>query len=160
MCIRDRNKVVQRVASRADHLEAVQALLDSGAGVDVRASNGETALMLACGKRNEMLVPVLLDNGADVNAKTAFGRTALMAASVYGSLEVVQKLLDKGAEVNARDDDGKTALMIACKYNRDVVRALLDKGAVCLLYTSLMCIRWKRPTASLRFSPWRSRNTP
>ena len=40
-------------------------------------------------------------------------------------------LLDKDAEVNAKRIDGATALMVASQNgHREVVRALLEKGAV------------------------------
>jgi ankyrin repeat protein len=124
-------------AAQSGHREVVQGLLDKGADANAKADayRGETALFTAAAADQREVVQVLLDNGADVNAKTTDGKTALFTASTAGNLGVVQVLLAKGADLNARDAAGMTVLMAASRVksdarHREVVQALLDKGAV------------------------------
>ena len=53
-------------ASMDNAIPIVQVLLQAGAGVDLQAAMGETALILAASGRGEA-IEVLLANGADPN---------------------------------------------------------------------------------------------
>jgi ankyrin repeat protein len=49
--------------------------------------------------------------------------------------KIVQSILDKGAQVNVIDNDGNTPFMIACIHdNKDIIQALLNKGATTSTY--------------------------
>ncbi len=96
--------------------EAVQLLLDAGAGVNERNSFETTALIL--GARDPRKVRMLVEKGADVNARTKQGRTALMlAASWDGNADAVRLLLAKGADPKARDNHGISALRLAAEVD-------------------------------------------
>jgi ankyrin repeat protein len=110
-------------------LLAVQLFLFAGMDVEVKDSNGWTALNAAAANGHLPVVQALLEKGAEVNVKINKGLTALMFAAIDGHLRVVQALLEKRVDVNARDNDGWTALMFAGgKGHLLVVQALLDKG--------------------------------
>ena len=100
------------VAVKADHTEAVKALLAGGAGVEVTDSSGFTALHLAALHGRAGAVPLLLKSGADVNGK-AQGWTPLHRAAWGGDTATVKALLAGGADVDVRDTNGKTAQQIA-----------------------------------------------
>jgi hypothetical protein len=111
-------------------LPQVKSLLDNGADVNAKLSDGQTALTNAAGKDHLDVVLVLLDRGADVNAKTDKGETALILAEQLKDPELFQALLGKGADVNAKTNTGDTALILAERQkDPQLVRMLLDKGA-------------------------------
>jgi hypothetical protein len=65
-------------------LATVDALVQTGANVNVRTVNGTTPLMVAASKGFSDIVKTLLDAGADPNARKADGMTALTIAEAAG----------------------------------------------------------------------------
>jgi ankyrin repeat protein len=114
-CAKDENEKLIK-ASKEGRLEEVTRLLNSGADVNGRDKEGDTALMGASFWGHLDVVKLLLEKGASVNAKIKDGQTPLMAATDQGNLEVTKLLLERGADVNAMDEEGGTALM--CKTRR------------------------------------------
>jgi ankyrin repeat protein len=92
---------LNQAAMRGDTTQ-VQQLLDKGADVNTKDSNGETALMEAAGNGHPEVVKQLLAKGADVNAKSSYGYTALLYAADKGHTECVGLLLDGGANINVQ----------------------------------------------------------
>ncbi len=72
------------VISQNGHIEIVQLLLKAGAGVDVQALNGVTALMLAVYNNNAVVTQMLLDADADIDVAANNGATAQLVASKLG----------------------------------------------------------------------------
>jgi ankyrin repeat protein len=104
---------------------AVDALLQQGANVNARASNGATPLMGAAYFRYPRTLELLLARGADVNAQAANGATALHYAASGGSVEVVEMLLRAGADPQAKAADGSTPLVWAEQQDNLRVARLL-----------------------------------
>jgi cytohesin len=102
--------------------EVVELLLARGADVNLRGSEGSTALFSASADGMTECVQVLLAAGADPDIPDDEGRTALMAAASCkrddgfqdlppnDPAEVVAMLLDAGANPCAVDNRGQTAL--------------------------------------------------
>jgi ankyrin repeat protein len=86
-------------SSGRGNLEAVEFLLKSGANVNLRDADGNTALMRAA-DRFPRIVAVLLAKGADPNAKNFRNQTALGLASARCMIETMQLLIEKGADPN------------------------------------------------------------
>jgi ankyrin repeat protein len=112
------------------HRNVVKSLVDAGAAVDARASDGIisglTALMMTSDVEKAR---ALLAVGADVNARATFGDTPLMVAALRGETDRVKILIEAGADVNA-DTGGSTALMRAAyQGGSETVRLLLNAGA-------------------------------
>lgn len=110
------------------HKEAARRLLDAGASVLARSSNGMNNHPLhaaAAGKRRD-LVALLLERGADVNATQAGGWTALHAAAQNGDAEMATVLLANGADRAMRADNGQNALDLALGKGAQEVVDLLD----------------------------------
>ena len=110
------------LASASGKSNQVTALLAAGADVKARNDQGETALMLACGRRGYVvsvetavaIAKALLAAGAEVNAKDAAGYTALMhACSTIDNGEVIELLLDNGADITVVSEGGNTAYDLA-----------------------------------------------
>lgn len=102
-------------ASRSGQTGAVAALLEGGAGPDVRdhGPNGWTALMHAIHRGRTDAAIALMRAGADVNARSGGGVTPLMMAAGYGHIEIVRALLENGADPYARTGSGVNALWYA-----------------------------------------------
>jgi ankyrin repeat protein len=138
-------------AAGSGNTAKVKEMLESGADVNVKGSDGRTPLMEAAYAGNTEIARLLLDKGANIDLKKNDGATAiafargrsdkqllemfdqvnqLLAASAKGDVKAVKELLDKGASVNARGDKNRTALMEATYGGHtEVVKLLLEKGA-------------------------------
>jgi hypothetical protein len=96
-------------------LSIAVALLEAGASVNARTSDGWTALHFAtCAA--VAAASLLIEHGADVNARTADGQTALHFAADHENVAVAQLLVAFGADKTATDRSGRTPL--------DIVRAV------------------------------------
>src|SRR5689334_18021896 len=85
----------------SNRLEIVRFLLDRGAAIDARHSDGgSTPLHYAVIRDDLPIAQLLIARGADVNATYRSGVTALQLAASRGNLEMVRLLIDSGANVN------------------------------------------------------------
>jgi ankyrin repeat protein/tetratricopeptide (TPR) repeat protein len=130
--------------------ELARLLLDKGANVDARTTDGRTPLMCAVtsnlgfeiakmsrnknsqnvssrapeisfDSRRMEVAKLLLDHKADVNAKRPDGTTALTWAMILGQTDMVQLLLERGANPKAVLTDGSTlAQWVALRQRSDV----------------------------------------
>ena len=116
------------MAARDGSMKVLPLLLNArGINLNLRAKNGDTALMLAAFKKRKAVVEMLLAKGAAVNQD---GWTALHYAAVAGDAEIVQLLLKRSAEVDSLSPNMTTPLMMAAMSgNIYAVKALLDGGA-------------------------------
>lgn len=110
-------------AALGGHLQTVQLLIDQGANVNLRNSEGQTALHSAISRADEALVRLLLQSGAQPNTKLPgySTKSVLSAAVVNGHSEIVRMLIDHGAEV-VEDD-----LVKAYDRGFDEILDLLEK---------------------------------
>ena len=110
--------------SSRGYAETVGFLLEHGADLAARASDGSTALHLAS-KRE--VARVLFEHDAKTTARNAKGWTPLHSVSHWGHAEIARLLLERGADLAAQANDGSTALHLASK--REVARVLLEHDA-------------------------------
>lgn len=116
------------LAAREGSNQALAVLLNArGININLRAKNGDSALMIAAFKKNKPAVEMLLAKGAKVNND---GWTALHYAAAAGDTEIIQLLLGKSAEVDAPSPNLTTPLMMAAgSGNIYAVKAIVDAGA-------------------------------
>ena len=90
--------------------ELAHLLLDRGANVLATTTGGETALLLACGRRADLrLVRRLLAACVPVEARDSLHRTALYYAAMRCNTAVVRELIvEHNANIFAADEYGKT----------------------------------------------------
>jgi ankyrin repeat protein len=109
----DSKKEVIKAAKTGD-LKKVKALVEADSNlINVRDSDGSTALHCAVWKGHQAVVAYLLSAGADVNAHNNnghWGTTPLHAAAHANQAAIAQMLIEHGADATARDLDGKTPL--------------------------------------------------
>jgi len=98
--------------------------------VAITASNGKSALMVACKRGDLALAQRLLDVGADVHQSTQTLGTPFMFAVLGGHHSMAQWLIEQGADMHATGSNGWTALTIAAaKGDVTLLQWLINEGA-------------------------------
>lgn len=115
------------LAVRNGQIDSAAELINSGAEIEAKDDQGNTALHNAVRRRNASLVTLLLKSGANASAINELGETPLHVA--YGK-EIITLLLEHGANLNAQDNHGKTPLYNAAYQGiGDLVSHLLTHNA-------------------------------
>jgi ankyrin repeat protein len=116
------------LALREESNRVFDILLNTpGIDLEIRAKNGDSALMIAAYKGNAPAVKALLAKDAQVNNP---GWTALHYAALIGNDDIVRMLLEASAYIDAESPNGTTPLMMAAGAGRvTTVKLLLDEGA-------------------------------
>ncbi|CAL5873590.1 uncharacterized protein PFLUO_LOCUS7871 [Penicillium psychrofluorescens] len=117
-------------------------LLEEGANIEARTSQGYTPLQCAAISGNKTMFEFLLGRGAKADIETAKGETLLHITPPANSdsLDILKIALDQGLNVNARSTQGWTPLHQtvhmgtgspdhASDKTTEYVRLLLDHGA-------------------------------
>ena len=117
-------------AARNQDQKAVRTLLTQKVNVDVRASDGSTALLWLAHWNDLESANLLLAAGADANAVNDFKMTPLSEACTNGNSALVRSLLKSGANPNTPVATGEAPLMTCAKTgSADAVRMLIEYGA-------------------------------
>ncbi|KAJ4434955.1 hypothetical protein ANN_23527 [Periplaneta americana] len=115
---------------RAGQGEITDLDIEQEQDVDVKDSNGLSALMWASAYGQLPTVQLLLQHKANVDLQGPEGETPLLLAAAGGHHEVVRLLLSEGAAVNHSDEVGNTALMYAAHGDHPhCTNELLLRGA-------------------------------
>lgn len=109
-------------ACRCGKLDIARELIDAGARLDQRNSDGNTALWLACYANQVEIIKRLIAAGADLNNQNDNGATALLYAASAGRTESVNCLLAAGADPHLATLDDFSTLDVAA--NREILRML------------------------------------
>ena len=110
--------------------ELVHTLLSEQVDVNVRRSDGTTALHWTVQWADLETVRLLIDAGASVDVSTDLGVTPLSLACTNANAELVEMLLNAGASADTSRSTGETVLMTCARTgNPDAVKALLSQGA-------------------------------
>jgi len=118
------------VATSLNKIDCVKCLLEHGARINVKDSEGKTALHCAVYDGHSDVKTELLNCKADVNIRDNYGLTPFHIAVFRGDSDMMKELLDSRADVNVRDKSGFTALNIAVKYGHlNAVKTCVKYGA-------------------------------
>lgn len=115
-------------AVTSGNIAAAEKLAQNGTGINVRDSDGRTALAKA---PDAAMARWLVAHGADVNAAREDGQTVLMEQAAAGNADIVRVLVSAGAKLDTVSSQWHTtALQRALDAERpDVARILRDAGA-------------------------------
>ena len=116
-----------RWAIQEGHLNIIKVLVDHGANIKKRYSDGCTPLEQAVCEEHTSVIKYLINCGVDVNQKSSNNGTALHMACAYGQLEMAKLLIKNGADPKRRDNDGWTPRSFAGYYRRKALLKLLDE---------------------------------
>ena len=75
---------------------AIRALLENGADVNLGGLAAKTPLHLAVKRRNKLAIPILIDYGADLEIVDDNNETALEMARRMGNVEIIELLEEAG----------------------------------------------------------------
>ena len=121
------------LATKNDHLEIVQILLQNGADTNIEQEDclRFTPLHTAALNGHVEVSILLLQNGARIDAKTnCYKLTPLHYAVIGGFAELAEIFLQNGADVNATDKDLRTPLHRAVENAHiEIIKILLKYGA-------------------------------
>ncbi|KAI1258471.1 ankyrin repeat-containing domain protein [Xylariaceae sp. FL1019] len=111
--------------------EIVEVLLKGVDSVDIKDSEGRTALWTSCKSREFDLAELLLEAGADPNTKMKDDAATLLGSvAADNNMEAVRLLLNHNADPENLDSQQRSALFRAAEMGNDeACRALLEKGA-------------------------------
>jgi len=123
------------LASLNGNFEIVKLLVQAGANVNAKNTDGNNALIFAVERMHPDIVKLLLINHANVNSENKEGWTALMLVSGCampgsGNFEIAGLLISNGAKVNAKNNNLDTPLIIAVSFGKlKILKFLIEKGA-------------------------------
>ncbi|MFK7995872.1 MAG: ankyrin repeat domain-containing protein [Granulosicoccus sp.] len=100
-------------------------LLDAGAAINQKTSNGSYPVIEATKKGYEHLVLQMVAKGADLNARDSLGRTALFAAINRGQRRLVQSLILAGADIRVTDNNGINLVALAESQDLKTIKSML-----------------------------------
>ncbi|XP_072849430.2 uncharacterized protein LOC110078101 [Pogona vitticeps] len=113
-----------------EHEDSVRLLLENGASVNQRDTNGRTLLASAAHSGNHEVVALLLARRAKTELPDRHGQTPLTLAARQGHTKVLLCLLAHGANVDRPDREGWTGLRAAAwGGHSEAVGVLLRAGA-------------------------------
>lgn len=123
-------KAIHSAAFRGNE-EIVTMLLDKGADIDIRDSEGRTPLLTAIINQRSAVVKLLLDHGANTEVEDHSRERALdYTACRREAIELVRLLLEGGADIEAKDPFGRRALHGAASFGgSEMTQFLLERGA-------------------------------
>lgn len=132
----ERGETGLMIALRENSTAVLDVLLQSKQiDFEVKAFNGDNALMIAAFKGNLRAVEGLIERGAEVNKP---GWTPLHYAAFVGNNDIVKLLLDKSAYIDAESPNKTTPIMMAARAGHILtVKLLLDEGADATLKNDL-----------------------
>jgi thiosulfate/3-mercaptopyruvate sulfurtransferase len=100
-------------AARLGDANLVDGLLQRGARLETRNTDGNNALWFACVGEHHDMIALLVKHGIDIDNQNDNGATCLMYASSTGKDAVVKTLLAHGANAELQSLDDFTALDVA-----------------------------------------------
>jgi ankyrin repeat protein len=115
--------------ARTGSVDAVEALLNRGAEVNVReAAESQTALMWATAQRHPAVVRLLLDHGADPNARSRV-RREVISRRLQADLRYGERSRSLGSDAEETDIGGFTPLLFTARVGDiESARLLLAAG--------------------------------
>jgi FOG: Ankyrin repeat len=113
-----RQTALHRAICQSLEVNVIEQLLEAGADVNVRDSEGRSALWYACVEWSQQVIDLLLEKGADIESireRDRVGNTILHAiiTSKAPKIDQAQFLIQHNIDLNAKDDKGRSALWYA-----------------------------------------------
>jgi ankyrin repeat protein len=109
------------VAIRYRLMKEIKKLIENGADVNAKDSEGQTPLYAAIWSADANMVELLLDKGANMKIKDSDGQTPLDVVFRHNQMEILKLLVARGAEV-------PSIQVAACIGDLGRVKAFLAKG--------------------------------
>lgn len=128
-------------SQRKSWIEATRDLIRNGIDTKILSVYEESLFLLACRYKCDIGLLELLVNHDNINLKDVYQHTPLYMLCKYHNTKTVQWFLTKYKrfiDMECRPIDQTTALNIACYVDMDLVKILLDNGAIPALDTNMV----------------------
>ncbi|PCI97013.1 MAG: hypothetical protein COB15_08590 [Flavobacteriales bacterium] len=118
-------------ASQKGYTELVQFLIDKGALVNDKDSDGKTPLWYAAEENNYEVAKILINNNAEVNITGDWNPLDRAAECSYDGVKVINLLISNGADVNLIvGGTNHIALVSALRQEKiEATKILIEKGS-------------------------------
>lgn len=129
------NTTLYRISKLNGYSEIIKILIDKGADVNTRNSDGYDIALMPAIKSNlienvKLLIPKSKSDINKIYRGVNYTSRPLILASKNGNIKIVELLLEAGADVNNQDENGYTALMHASERGHvEIVYLLLINKA-------------------------------
>ncbi len=121
------NEQLLQATQRADK-QAVLALLQQGANINVTDAQGRTPVMIATYQHNTDMVKTLLQAGADVNIRDNNKANPLLHSAAMGWLDILRLAIDAHADTTLTNRFGGISIIPASERGHvEIVRELLTR---------------------------------
>jgi ankyrin repeat protein len=105
-------------------------LFTAGVDVNIKSSQGLTAIHYASFSGKLASLILLFEKGANINATDDKNNNALHHSAVSGSLECASFLISKGVSLEVKNSDGRTPVHLAAYNNSvDVLKLFIENKA-------------------------------
>ncbi|MEZ2408347.1 hypothetical protein GGC47_002581 [Bosea sp. OAE752] len=116
-------------AAESGRTAEVEALIAKGADLEMRDSQGRTALLLAVAGNHVEMARALLAAGASPNTQAANRDTPWLLAGASGRTDIIAAMLPLKPDLRLRNRYGGNALIPACeRAHVETVKLLLTSG--------------------------------
>lgn len=115
-------------AAQGGNTQDCQQLIEIGADVNWKHTNGDTPLLAACRRGHSETVGLLLAYGADSNLVGTDSLSPLHIAATRGDVDTLDKLLESNAVTTIKTKEGLTALDIAKAKGHENIYARLMRS--------------------------------
>lgn len=110
--------------------DRIRFLVEKGADINKRDSQGYGALQAAARNRSDKIIPLLVELKGDVNGRDRDGFTALIHAAERNHVPSIRALVSHGADIEASVDGGFGPLSLAIESGKFLAaKALIELGA-------------------------------
>ena len=114
-------------AAAGDDIRTLRDALADGAEVNIRAEDGETALIRAAREGRMVMAEILLGHNASLDLQDRHGRTALFYATRTAHIGLVSMLINAGADITLEDKNGEKPLDIALENGAPELVSLFEQ---------------------------------
>lgn len=117
-------------AVQSDHIDIVRTLIDAGANVNAKATDGSSPMHYAARGGKVEILQLLLEAGADVDrAVNSSDNTPVFEAVKYDNVDAMKFLVKHGADTGKFNRDGATPMHYAAENGKArCVEALFEMG--------------------------------
>lgn len=117
-------------AAEFGHLTLVLGLLEKEPlFLNMKTSQGLSAINIAAWRGDANMVKALLENGAEVDDRTQWGEAPLHHAVTFGHAEVCEVLLKAGADPNCQDRLKRTPHSIAMQHGSAKIQEIFSQAS-------------------------------